>query len=368
MSHPTYRDLVDEVTEATLSDLLTLRGPVVSIYLPTHRAQPNLDHDALVLRSEIDAAQRALLDHGVAERTAGLILRPLRELVEDRPFWAEQGEGLAVFADEHTHRVLRLPIAVPTRGTVSERAHLAPLLPAVSGGQTFALLALSLGRVRLFRASRSSIDALDLGPIPESLADMERRTGREPQLQHQHQPPSSGAATFHGHGGAGDSGAAEAHFLLEVADGVRERLGPDYRHPIVLAAVAEHRPALAATGTLPTLLDEVVPGNHDVTAPHTLLEAAWPLVERATRASDRALRAEAERWLGTGRALANDAAIAEAAREGRVATLLLDPGAPPTPERDAALAAALATGARVQAVPEPTPEAAMVALLRYATP
>lgn len=389
MSATAYHDLVvDDITRETLAGLRELTAPVVSLYLPTHRAQPNLAHDALTLRALAEEAAGVLRarvdgDDPAAEPTdPDSLLAPVYALAEDRPFWAEQGEGLAVFAAPSGLRVFRTPTAMPRRCVVGDVAHVVPLIPLVTGGQSYLVLALSQGRVRLLAGTRSTIQELALGPIPASLADMERRSAREPQLQHQHEPHGS-MATFHGHGGADDAEIALRHFILEVAEGVRARVGADDGRPVVLAAVAEYLPLLQRTGLIPGLLPEVLAGNHDETAPHVLLEGAWPLVDRAGAAERDGWRARAAESVGTGWAVHRSAEIAGAVAQARVATLLVDPDGPGDGAGtagaeegrraagpaflDECIAGVLATSGEVYAVPGRPDDAPAVAILRYRT-
>lgn len=245
----------------------------------------------------------------------------------------------------------------------------------MTGDAAFHLVALSKNRVRLFSGTRDALTELPLGPIPASLQDMERRQQREPELQHQHEPPASGTATFHGHGGADISDIALEHFILEVATGIRSRLGTATSAPIVLAAVAEYLPMLRATGALPTLAEEPVPGNPDEASAADLHARAWRVVESIAAARSEQQFANASEWLGTGRGIADLAEIHAAAHAGRVDTLLVRPDATAdnVPEGDqsqarlldGAICAALRTGTTLRPASRLPNDAAAVALLRY---
>ncbi len=377
-------DLIDELTLATVRSLCLTDGPWASIYLPTHRDRPDLRHDALLLRGLVESAQRQLQDRGMRPDAGGELLQPLQALVEDRPFWSTQADGLALFARPGQAQYFRLPIAVSAMATVGERPHVLPLAPAVSADEDFYVLALSLGRVRLFLARRHAIHEVSLGPIPASAQEMERRRGREPELQHQPEPRLSGTATFHGHGGTETSDIELRNFVLEVASGLRERIGADTRRPVVLAGVAEHLPALRETGLVPTLADEIVPGNADEAAPDDLLRAAWPIVAQGVERRAADLAEQAREWRGTGRAVTDLAELQRAAAEGRIDTVLAasaprdeDPedvtaaegsssdAAARTQQLDEIVSRALAAGSDLRAISSLPDGARVMALLRY---
>ncbi len=363
-----FRDLVDPLTLDGLRDLCALSSPCVAAYLPTHRDRPDLSHDALLLRGLLDQAVEQLTGGGMSETQAADLVAPLRDLVDDRPFWATQAEGLALFADTTRHQVFRLPLAPPAFARVADQPSLIPLIPVVAGDASFYLLAMSQNRVRLFSGTRDAIRELPAGSFPASLEDMERRHQRETELQHQHEPPDTRVATFHGHGGTQAANVVLQHFVLEVATGVRAVIGADPSAPVVLASVAEYLPMVRATGALPTLLSEPVAGNPDQASPAELLGRAWPLVAQSADARADERYADAQAWLGTGRGLNDPADIARAAQEGRIDTLLIQPDAVDRPEAgllEVAACAAVTTGAALYPASRLPGDVAAVGLLRY---
>lgn len=361
--------MVDEFTPATLKQLISLDDPCLTLLMPTRRDARDLRLLGLQLRALTEQAAEGLR---ALEVDPDAVLAPVTALIDDSRFWTEQADGLAIFADRHTHHVFRLPHSLEPLVRVGQAPHLIPVAPAALGDGEFHLLAVSQNKVRLFAGSRSSLREQELGPIPASLQDMERSTGKEPELQHQHQPAYRGTATFHGHGGADVAEQALDKFLLEVATGARARIGAATDRPVVLAAVAEYLPKLRATRQLPTLLDEPVAGNPDALSPADLLERAWPLVqaEVQTRQQDAADRFRAGH--GTGTAISDQAELQRAATEGRIGTLLVarsdqaaQPGPGPGADDDLIVKAALQTGAELVVVDELPGQAPLGALLRY---
>lgn len=360
-----HSDLVDEVTIQTMTQLAALRDPCVTLLMPTHRDNPDLRHDALQLRALAEEAATQLTDKGQDPET---FLARVNELVEDSAFWRSQADGLAVYADVEGTHVFRVPRPLDALAHVGAAPRLLPLTRVAAGDEEFHLLALGQNSVRLYRGNRDSLTEMDLGPIPASIEDTEREAEREPELQHRPQPSARGVATFHGHGGADDSDLAVQKFLHEVAEGTRSRLGADDPRSLVLAAVAEHLPALQGTGLLPTLLDEAVAGNPEHLRPDELLERAWPIVrtrivERREELADRFGAGH-----GAGTAVSDQGELHRAAQEGRIDTILVPPAAPagdrPDEADDKAVGQALATGAQlaVAELPEGVP---LAALLRY---
>lgn len=366
-----YIDQVDDLTPETLRELAGMSAPSVSIYLPTRRDNGDPRADALTLRGLLDeaAAKLSALD-SIAPSDEPALLAPLRDLVDDRPFWGEQADGLALIADLSGHRVLKLPTAPHPQAHVGSRPHLAPLVPVAFGDEDFVLLAMSQNAVRLFSGRRDSLYEMDLGPVPASLEDMERRHEREHELQHQGEPRGgSGVATFHGHGGTEVSEVMVDKFVHEVATTLRRRLGAASTRPVVLAAVAEYLPKLQATNALPTLVDDVVAGNPDALSLGELHERAWPVVADAVAAPGAQYAEQVAERRGIGTAVTDPAEIARMGTEGRIGTLLLREGSALDDHEivrlDDAVLSALETSAEIHTVRELPDDAPYAALLRW---
>lgn len=371
-----FQDIVDHVTPETLRALAELPAPVVSFYVPTARHRPESERAALELRAMLEPAADELVATGLSAQEAQEILAPVRALQEDPPVWDEQADGLAIFASPDGMRTFRLARSVEPARVTGAVAHLVPLVPIAAGDDRFVVLALSQRQVRLFDATPHSITPMPLGDTPADIDDMDRRNVRQSQLQHQHQPrPGAGGQTagHHGHG-ADVSSVQLEKFVREVAAGVREAIGRHAAPPLVLAAVEEYLPRLTETGLLPTLLDDVVAGNPDATAPADLLERSREIAVTRLDAATAERRERAEELVGTGRATVDPGSVLTAAQEGRVGELLIDPDAEGIAGHDAAadatsldeaVAAALLTGAELHHVPDLADSARFAALLRY---
>ncbi len=263
--------------------LIADRGPGrVSAYLPTHVAGPGTRQDPIRLSNLLDEAERSLavdLGRGRARK----IIKPGRRLLRDGDFWLHQSRGLAVFlSDDSDMRMYRMPMPVRETVVVSDRFHVKPLLPLLSGDGRFYVLAVSQARVRLFVANRDSIRELDLHDIPNSLRKAVGYDWEQKSLQFHtigtRGGGAGGGSTFHGHGAGTDDSKKEVQRFFRMVDaGVREIIGTN-RGPVVLAMVDYLRPIYRLVSKLPNLLAEGVSGNPDHRPAQELHELAWKLV------------------------------------------------------------------------------------------
>ena len=263
----------------------------VSAYLPTHMVGPGTRQDPIRLSNLLDEAERTLTEE-VGRGGARRIIKAGRRLLRDEDFWLHQSKGLALFlSDDADMRTYRMPISVHETVVVSDRFHVKPLLPLLSGDGRFYVLAVSQARVRLFVASRDSIRELDLHDIPDSLRKAVGYDYEQKSLQFHTIGTRSGGAgggsMFHGHGAGADDSKKEIHRFFRMVDaGVRDIIGSN-RGPVVLAMVDYLRPMYRLVSKLPNILSDGIGGNPDHRPPEQLHELAWKLVAPGFEASRR---------------------------------------------------------------------------------
>ena len=275
--------MIDVVSRDALRRLVkTQRQHCVSVYLPTHRAGPELPQDQIRLKNLLAKARDELVSSGMRGPDADDLLAPARALHASAHFWAELGDGLALFLSDEGMRTFRLPNPVEELVVVADAFHLKPLVAVVATGQTFYVLALSQNKVRLLQGGRHGVSELQLGDIPESLSEALWFDDRERQLQN-HGAGRAGqgrvTATFHGHAMDKDSSEEDlVRFLGAVDAGVREVIG-DRRAPLVLAGVGYLLPLYRRVSHYHPIVEGGITGNPDQLTPAELHTLALPLLE-----------------------------------------------------------------------------------------
>ncbi len=234
---------------------------------------------------------------------------------------------MAAFASQDTFRSYRLPFTFSELVVVTDRFHVKPLLPLLSGDGRFYILALSQKQVRLLQGSRHSVSEVNLQNVPTSLADALSGEERERQLQF-HTTARGGSAIFHGHGSAGDESEHKKDLLRyfkQIDRGLQDLVCAE-RIPLVLAGVDYLLPIYREANTCAQLVDEGIVGNPDGLLAQELHDRAWAILEpHFARAQERAATKYRE-LVGTGKASADSRKIVPAAYEGRVDSLFVAVG------------------------------------------
>lgn len=352
-------------------DLLTQQAeqPCVSLYLPTHPVLTRNQEDPLRLKNLLARAEQDLVDSGTRTPLAREILRPGRELVEDESFWLYQDRGLAVFLREGWWARYRLPIEFDERRVVSNRFHVTPLLPMLTGHGHYFVLALSEKHARLLSCTRTGVSEVTVPNLPQGVA--EALPYDEPQqVRGHHFGGRVGAkvrSILHRQGiGAEVEKERLERYVRAVHDAVRPVLRG--RHdPLVLAGVDYIRSAYRNLADYPNVLQAGVPGNPDRVPDDELRAQAWDVVAPVLTRQQEEAAAGYRAALGTGLASNDPEEVAGAAEAGRVEVLFLSEEATADERLQPAAVHTLRTGGTVYApadtgVPDGT---GVAAVFRY---
>jgi hypothetical protein len=255
--------------------------PSVSIFMPTHRVGTEVQQDPIRLKNLLNEAEESLVVSGLRAPQAQELLGPARDLLDDDIFWQHQSDGLAVFLSSKLFRLYRLPFDFEELLVVTDRFHVKPLLPLLSGDGRFYVLALSQNQIRLLQGTRYSVSEIDLEGVPESLAEALRYDDPEKQLQFHTQTggrEGGRQAVFHGHGVVTEDDKQEIlRFFHQIDRGIQDLLRDD-EIPLVLAGVEYLLPLYQEANTYPHLMDRGVTGNPETLSPEELHQQAWQIV------------------------------------------------------------------------------------------
>ncbi len=325
------------MTRMTVEQLMELAerraATCLSIFLPIRFAPQEWQHDRLVLKNLLEEAERQLAERGLRPAEITRLLAPVEPLMGDGRFWSHLSDGLALFFSPDEFRTLTVPLAFEQQVVVGPRYYLKPLIPLLSGDGVFYILALSQNQVRLFQATRSSVEEVEIKGVPRSLDEALQYDDFEKEIQFRSSVPSPGGgsrfAIFHGHGALSDVQKTNLLRYFHLVDqGLMSFLGAQ-NAPLVLAAVDYLHPIYRKANTYPHLLNQGVEGNPDNVHPKLLHQRAWeivqPLFDRQRQEKLEALQAA----LGgkRGKCAVRLEEVLPACDQGRVDTLFLAKGA-----------------------------------------
>jgi hypothetical protein len=302
---------------------LQAAGPSVSLFLPTHRAGPEVQQGPIRLKNLLRQAIQDLQADGARAPMVHRVLAPLWRLLDDGLFWQYQSDGLALYSQLGWWRSLRVPLELPELAVVADRFHVSPLLPLLTGDGHFFVLALSQNQIRLLEGTRDRLEEVHLPGIPLGVRDALQGKEAHKQLQLYVADRGGVAARgiFHGSGSAGD---VQKERVLQYFRKVDRALGEvlaGERAPMVLAAVEHLAPLWRQVTTYPHLVDEILAGSPEDLGLHELHARAWAVVEPLFLQAQREAAARYHQLAGTGLTSQDPREIVQAAEHGRIDTL-----------------------------------------------
>lgn len=297
-------------------------GAKLTFFVSTDVTGQQADRSALALKNQVRDAKSRLLESGMREADADVLLAPVSELVDDSSYWRLQSRGLVVFLADGFFLPIRVPIEVSDRLSIGEYFDLLPLAPVLASDRKLYVLALSQNSVRLFDSTRNVIEELPLENVPASFDEVIDELPERVVDVRAGSAGTQGTPSFHGPSGDIDRVLVEK-YVSAIGQAIGIRLGTARSQTLVLAAVAEYLPLFTAGCPYPAIFDGVIAGNPEHTLPDDLRSAAWQLVNATETTQEAAEEDRARSTAHAGKGSFDLAEIMKAAEEGRVDTLFL---------------------------------------------
>jgi hypothetical protein len=300
--------------------------PCISLYQPTHRANPDSLQDPIRYKNLVRDAERSLREK-YSGRDVRPLLEPLQALADDYNFWTHQRDGLAVLASAGRFEVFQFQRPVPELAVVADSFHVKPLLRILQSADRFQVLGLSRQAIRLFEGNRDVLDEIELSPaVQQAVSGVLEADRKEPHVEVW--TPGSGASgegVRHGTGSRADEVDSATERFFRAADrAVLEHYSRPSGQPLLLAALPEHHGHFRRISRNPFLLADGIEIHPDDLPIEALRERAWRAIEPHYLAR---LAGLVETFgVARSRGLGSDdlAQVANGAASGRVATLLIE--------------------------------------------
>src|SRR5690554_1785506 len=146
-----------------------LDPPCLSLYQPTHRQHPDNQQDPIRFGNLVDKLEDSLKQK-YPNRAIEPLLRPFRQLADDREFWNHTHDGLAILAAEGVFKVFRLQRPVAELAMVADSFHTKPLMRISQSADRYQILGSNRHSVCLYEGNRDMLDQIELPPaVPATL-------------------------------------------------------------------------------------------------------------------------------------------------------------------------------------------------------
>jgi hypothetical protein len=171
-----------------------------------------------------------------------------------------------------------VPFAFEELVVVTNRFHIKPLLPLLSGDGRYYILALSQNKVRLLQGTHYSVTEVDLAGAPENLAETLRDDDSRKELRVRTSASGKSKRSVMGYGNVVDDKENLRGYFRQIDGGLHHVLRNE-RVPLVLAGVDYLHPIYREVNTYPHLMNEGVAGNPDRLSAEELHKQVWTIVK-----------------------------------------------------------------------------------------
>ena len=308
----------------------TGRG-LVSIYLPTHRrsSPPNIQSDQTRFKNLVREAADKLTDLKINESKIEDFKAKMWQYLEKREFWQNLTESLAIFVDGPYVALHYLPIETEERTYVGSKFDITPLLIIQEMNRPFYVLALAMHDSKLYKADMSEFTAVDID-LPKSVEDAlnidEMFANSNTVRGHEGTGGLSHDIGPHGQGDSSEAGRSERLQYFKIIENTIKQLDMfDYTAPFIVAATESEAGDFKSATDIPGIISQSISGNHTKSDSQHLHQQALAIIQ------DQVLNPEVQKLVehyqqnqGSNRSSTNPVDIKEAAKAGRVDTLLID--------------------------------------------
>ena len=300
-------------------------GNCVSIYIPTQRAG-NIQKDSIELKNALKEAEERLVERGVGERDAEAFLQKANDLLDDKNFWQNQSDGLAMFIGEDRFETYTCPVEFERFVYVAGKFYLRPLLPMLTDDHKFFILTLSEKNVRFYEADPYSITPIEVDHLFETnLEDALMLDEPFESLQfHSSGSTNAKAPNYHGHGGEKDNHEGHLKEFLHIVDNGLNSILCNDKAPLIVCGAEEIASMYKNISKYNYVVDNYVNGNVDEKSHVEVHELAWAEMQNVFTDD---CETKLENW---GNQLAGNLAsfsihdVVPAALNGRVETLYVN--------------------------------------------
>ena len=269
-----------------LQELIEQTGEwCISLYMPTLPIGSEQQQNPIRLKNLLTRVKKDLSESGLRRPDIEELVQPAEELLLDSDFWQHQSEGLAVFLSNNFSRTYRLPTKFEELLIVENHFHIKPLLTVLSTEGKFYILAINLNGIRLFLATRDTINEIELTGIRTSIEEALWMDEPEKHLD-MHSTGSStgrgraggGSAIFHGQG-VGEDDKTNILRFFHYFDQDLSALLKDKSILMIPAGVDYLLPLYREANTYNNLLKEELIGAPEKLSIKELHKRAWQIIE-----------------------------------------------------------------------------------------
>ncbi len=301
--------------------------PCISLYQPTHRYSPGNKQDPIVFKNLIREIENSVKQK-YQKNDLISIMKPFYQIEEEKSFWNNTLDGLAIFANPNKCIVHKLYRPVKELAVVADSFHIKPLIRIFQSVDKYHLLGLSSNDFALYEGNRDGFEEIEIAPeTPKTIKEVLGKQHTDSFLTHGSYGDAGGPAMYHGHGGKKDEFEKDIEKFFRYVDRfVLENYSKPSKLPLILVSLKEHHSIFKKISHNSYLMEEGIKGSYDSFDMEQLTEKAWEIIEPIYLEKTQNLVNSFENAKANSSGSDDLAQITSATFENRVETLLIEAG------------------------------------------
>lgn len=299
--------------------------PCISLYQSTHRFSPENKQDPIVFKNLIREIENSLKQK-YQKNDLNSIMKPFYQIEEEKGFWDNTLDGLAIFANPNKCIVYKLYRPVQELVVVADSFHIKPLIRIFQSVDKYHLLGLSHNGFTLYEGNRYGFEKIEMDPETDrSIEEVLGKQHTDSYLTHGSYGGAGETAMYHGHGGKGDEIEKDIEkFFIYVDRFILENYSKPSKLPLILVSLKENHNIFKKISHNPYLMEEGIKGSYDSFGMEQLKEKAWEIMEPIYLEKTQNLVNTFENAKANSLGSDDLAQITRAAFENRVGTILIE--------------------------------------------
>lgn len=296
--------------------------PCLSLYLPTHRTQPERRDDYTRFHQLVRELTNSL-KNGFGQAEIDMLMAPFHDIDRDEKFWNQRRAGIAMFRAPGVFITQHLDRSVPELAIVADTFHVKPLFRLLQTAEDYFVLCITKETAQLFVGNRDGLE-----PVPvrgSEVLSIENILGTELTMRGFAIANSGGMRRFVGYTTTSDEVELDTQRFYRAVDRILlDEVSAIDELPLVVAGLTEQCVVYQSVSKNPRLVEDFINVNPLRLTLRDLTQRTWQVMEPHVREKSNALLeayVEAAAHNGGIEGVFN---IAHAAAEGRIQTLFVE--------------------------------------------
>ncbi len=300
-------------------------GPLVSLYQPTHRIFPDNKQDVIVYKNllrTIENSLKLLVDDSESDE----LMKPLYAIKDDKEFWNNTYDGLAILVNKKNCIVYKLREPVKELAIVANSYYVKPLIKAFQALEQYQVLGLSRENFNLYQGNRYGFEELVIDEDqPRTMEDVLGDQKTESYLSHGSYGGTGAPTMYHGHDDPKQEADKDTEKYFRYVDQfVYEHYSKKAKLPLILIALSQYHSYFRTLSNNPYLIQEGIDKSIESMNLSEIRASVADVIERINKEKYEK-NTEAYAQANANSLGASDIAqIAKAAFEGRVKTIMIE--------------------------------------------